>query len=197
MKEKLINEFKKVYGTAPECIFFCPGRVSLIGEHIDYNGGLVMPAAITFGTWLATGTNQENLFCFKSLNFNESTEIPISSSYTKTGKEWFNYPLGVIDLFTRAGKNLKGMNMLFSGNVPIGAGLSSSASIEVLTAFAFNEIFQFGYDKLTLVKFSQQVENNFIGVNCGIMDQFAVTFGERNKALQLNCDTLAYQAVPC
>ncbi|SMO33840.1 galactokinase [Solitalea koreensis] len=193
----LVNEFVNVYGSAPQYSFFCPGRVNLIGEHIDYNGGLVMPCAIALGTHLLITPNDENIFRFKSLNFEEAIEIPVAPEYEKTGKAWYNYPLGVIDLFTRAGKKLSGLNMLFVGNVPIGSGLSSSAAIEVATAFALNTIFDIGYDKLDLVKYAQQVENKFIGVNCGIMDQFAVAFGEKDSALVLNCDTLAYEAVPC
>jgi galactokinase len=117
------------------------------------------------------------------------------SSYEKEGTIWHNYPVGVIHHFVKDGHQIQGLDMLYYGNIPIGSGLSSSASIEVVTAFALNHLFNSGYTKLDLVKLSKWVENNFIGLNSGIMDQFAVTFGEENKALMLNCETLDYQAV--
>ena len=134
-------------------------------------------------------------FVSKSLNFDDSPDIPLRNDYTKTGEKWFNYPLGVIEYFLKDGHKLSGLDMLFNGDIPISSGLSSSASIEVVTSYALNDLFSFGYSKLDLVKLSKSVENNFIGVNCGIMDQFAVAFGEKNKALMLNCDTLDYKAV--
>src|SRR5665213_3467140 len=154
MKDQLHQEFRKLYGKDAEYAYFSPGRVNLVGEHIDYNGGLVMPCAVTFGTYLLVSPNTGNVLRFRSLNFDETLDIPVQT-YSKTGQAWFNYPLGIIDYFLRDA----------------------------------------GYSKLELVKLSQSVENNFIGVNCGIMDQFAVAFGEKNKALMLNCDTLDYKAV--
>ncbi len=195
MKYGLPQKFNDIYNKAAENAYFCPGRVNLIGEHIDYNGGLVMPCAITFGTYLLTAPNNEGVFRFRSLNFNDKPDIPLQPNYQKDGDSWFNYPLGVIDHFLNDGHQLQGLNMLFYGDIPIGSGLSSSASIEVVTAFALNDIFNTGYSLLDLVKISKSVENNFIGVNCGIMDQFAVAFGEKNKAIVLNCDTLEYEAV--
>ncbi|SDD90977.1 galactokinase [Mucilaginibacter pineti] len=195
MKHTLHQEFNKFYNKEAENAYFSPGRVNLIGEHIDYNGGLVMPCAITFGTYLLTAPNEDGVFRFRSLNFDETGTIPLQTSYTKEGDNWFNFPIGVIQHFTKDGHELKGLDLLFYGNIPIGSGLSSSASIEVVTAFALNDLFNCGYSKLDLVKLSKSVENNFIGVNSGIMDQFAVTFGEKDKALMLNCDTLDYEAV--
>ena len=194
MKDQLYQEFRRLYEKDAGYAYFSPGRVNLIGEHIDYNGGLVMPCAITFGTYLLVSPNSDNVLRFRSLNFDETLDIPVQR-YSKTGQTWFNYPLGIIDYFLRNGHAMSGADLLFYGNIPISSGLSSSASIEVVTAFAFNELMDAGYSKLELVKLSQSVENNFIGVNCGIMDQFAVAFGEKNKALMLNCDTLDYEAV--
>ena len=196
MKNFLHKEFNKKYNKEAEYAFFSPGRVNLIGEHIDYNGGLVMPCAITFGTYLLLSPNEDNVLRFRSLNFDEQLDIPVQAEYTKTAECWFNYPLGIIEYFLRDGHPVSGMDLLFYGDIPISSGLSSSASIEVVTAFALNELTGAGYSKLDLVKLSQSVENNFIGVNCGIMDQFAVAFGEKSKALMLNCNTLDYQAVP-
>jgi galactokinase len=195
MKNRLHQEFNRIFNREADNAYFSPGRVNLIGEHIDYNGGLVMPCAITFGTYLLISPNSDGVFRFRSLNFDEQLDIPLQTDYTKTGESWYNYPLGVIEHFLTGGHQLQGLDMLFYGDIPIGSGLSSSASIEVVTAFALNDIFNSGYTKLDLVKLAKSVENNFIGVNCGIMDQFAVAFGEKNKALMLNCDTLEYQAV--
>jgi galactokinase len=195
MKESLQQEFNNLYHKQAQNAYFSPGRVNLIGEHIDYNGGLVMPCAITYGTYLLASPNNDGVFRFRSLNFDEKLDIPLQPNYTKTGESWFNYPLGVIEHFMEDGHQLQGVDMLFYGNIPIGSGLSSSASIEVVTAFALNDLFNSGYTKLDMVKLAKSVENNFIGVNCGIMDQFAVAFGEKNKALMLNCDTLDYEAV--
>ncbi|TWI96674.1 galactokinase [Mucilaginibacter frigoritolerans] len=195
MKNNLLKEFTKRYNKPATYSYFSPGRVNLIGEHIDYNGGLVMPCAITFGTYLLLAPNEDSVFRFQSLNFSDELSIPLKNNYEKDGEGWFNYPLGVIEHFLKDGHQLKGMDLLFYGDIPIGSGLSSSASIEVVTAFALNDIFNSGYSKLELVKLSKSVENNFIGVNSGIMDQFAVAFGEKNKALMLNCDTLEYKAV--
>jgi galactokinase len=195
MKNTLHQEFNKIFNKEADNAYFSPGRVNLIGEHIDYNGGLVMPCAITFGTYLLTSPNEDGVFRFRSLNFDEKQDVPLQASYEKIGENWFNFPIGVIDSFIKEDHELNGLDMLFYGDIPIGSGLSSSASIEVVTAFALNDIFKSGYSKLDLVKLSKSVENNFIGVNCGIMDQFAVAFGEKNKALMLNCDTLDYEAV--
>jgi len=195
MKNNLHQEFIKIFNKEANNVYFSPGRVNLIGEHIDYNGGLVMPCAITFGTYLLTSPNEDGIFRFRSLNFSEQKDIPLQLHYEKNGENWFNFPIGVIDRFIKDGHQLKGLDMLFYGDIPIGSGLSSSASIEVVTSYALNELFNSGYSKLDLVKLSKYVENNFIGVNSGIMDQFAVAFGEKNKALMLNCDTLDYQAV--
>jgi len=195
MKKTLHHEFKKLFNKEAASAYFSPGRVNLIGEHIDYNAGLVMPCAITFGTYLLVSRNDDDVFRFRSLNFDDKIDIPFQANYTKTGESWFNYPLGIIAHFLDDGHQLQGLDMLFYGDIPIGSGLSSSASIEVVTAFALNDLLDCGYSKLDLVKLSKSVENNFIGVNCGIMDQFAVAFGEKNKALMLNCNTLDYKAV--
>ncbi|OCX52606.1 galactokinase [Mucilaginibacter sp. PPCGB 2223] len=195
MKTNLQQQFQSQYNKPAQHTFFSPGRVNLIGEHIDYNGGLVMPCAITMGTYMLTAPNTDGVFRFKSVNFEETAEIPLQPSYQKTGKGWYNYPVGVINYFTEAGKQLQGLDILYYGDIPIGSSLSSSASIEVVTATALNILFNAGFSKLQLVLMTKRVENEFMGLNSGIMDQFAVTFGETDKALKLNCDTLDYEAV--
>jgi galactokinase len=193
--DQLHQQFNTLFNQQALETYFCPGRVNLIGEHIDYNGGLVMPCAINFGTWMLLSPNEDNVFRFRSVNFEETYDVGVQTAYAKTGREWYNYPLGVLHNFVEAGKPVQGLDVLYYGNVPIGSGLSSSASIEIATAFAFNQFFKGGYSKLDLVKMAKSVENNFIGLSSGIMDQFAVAFGEENKALKLDCDTLDYQAV--
>jgi len=190
------EEFQQRFQKKPDYIFFSPGRVNLIGEHIDYNGGQVMPCAISLGTYLAISKNKDKVFRFQCLNFPETAELHLQNSYTKSGKEWFNYPLGILDQVLGLGHPVSGLDMLFDGNLPIGAGLSSSASIEVLMTYALDQLFQLGIPKVEIALLSKKVENEFIGVNCGIMDQFAVTFGENNKAILLNCDSLEYELLP-
>ncbi|GAB3425750.1 galactokinase [Niabella aquatica] len=194
--DNLKAEFEKKFNKPAEHIFFCPGRVNLIGEHIDYNGGMVMPCAITMGTTLLVAKNNDNIFRFRAVDFPETTDVAIQSAYSKTGPEWFNYPVGVIYEFTKAGIELTGLDFLFSGNLPIGSGLSSSASIEVLTAHALNEIFNGGMSKVELALLGKRVENDFMGLNSGIMDQFAVAMGKDAHAVLLNCDTLDYEYLP-
>lgn len=192
----IIKEFSVRYGSVPEHIFFCPGRVNLIGEHIDYNGGLVMPCAISMGTWLAVSKNKDKQIRFQCLNFPETATLHLQNSYSKSGKEWFNYPLGVINEILKAGNDISGLDTLFYGNLPIGAGLSSSASIEVLMGFALSKMFALNIAEKEIALISKKAENEFIGVNCGIMDQFAVAMGKKNKAILLNCDSLEYEYLP-
>jgi len=196
MKSELIKEFRNRFQKEPEHVFFCPGRVNLIGEHIDYNGGRVMPCAISKGTFLAVSKNIDKRFRFQCLDFPETADLHLQESYSRTGKQWFNYPLGVMNHFIQSGYNLSGLDMLYSGNLPVGAGLSSSASIEVLTAFALNELYQFNISLTDMALLSKKVENEFMGVNCGIMDQFAVAMGKKDKAILLDCDTLNYEYIP-
>jgi len=192
----MINEFSSRFGKSPEHIFFCPGRVNLIGEHIDYNGGKVMPCAISLGTYLAVSKNKDKLLRFHSLNFPETAELHLQESYSKTGSTWFNYPLGVINEILNEGNVISGLDMLFYGDLPIGAGLSSSASIEVLTGFALNQLFGLKISNKDIALMGKKVENKFIGVNSGIMDQFAVAMGKKNNAILLDCDKLEYEYIP-
>ncbi|WP_316843589.1 galactokinase [Pedobacter psychrodurus] len=195
MNINLAEKFAAQYHKNADAVYFTPGRVNLIGEHIDYNGGLVMPCAITLGTWLAIAPNKDHKFRFKSLNFDIQTEVESNALNQKDGGLWSNYPIGVINEFIKDGKEIGGLDFLFYGNIPIGSGLSSSASIEIATAYALNTYFNLGYDKLELVKIAKRVENDFIGLNSGIMDQFAVAFGEKDKAIVLDCETLKYKMV--
>jgi galactokinase len=176
--------------------FFSPGRVNLIGEHTDYNGGFVFPCALNYGTYLLVRKTNNNTLSFRTLNFEEDTTAEIDGLFKNTGKKWINYPLGVINEFIKKGIILSGLELLYFGDVPNGAGLSSSASIEMVTAVAMNELFNANIGTLDLVKMSQKAENEFVGMNCGIMDQFAVGFGKKDHAIFLNCDTLDFENVP-
>jgi galactokinase len=192
------DKFLEKYGNKDNkpALFFSPGRVNLIGEHTDYNGGFVFPCALNYGTYLAVRKTSGNSLKFSTLNFNEDAVAEINGLFTKKGKTWINYPLGVINEFLKKNIKVSGMELLYFGDVPNGAGLSSSASIEMVTAVAVNDLFGTGIDTLEMVKMSQRAENQFVGMNCGIMDQFAVGFGKKDNAIFLNCDNLSYENVP-
>lgn len=196
--EQIKESFISLYGESGEelHLFFSPGRVNLIGEHTDYNGGYVFPCALTFGTYLLVRNNGSRRVKFATTNFDHRAEVNLDEPFKKEGKSWINYPVGVLNEFRKIAKEIEGVDLLYSGDIPNGAGLSSSASIEMVTAFAMNQIFGFGLDRMELVKLSQKAENIFVGVNCGIMDQFASGMGAADHALFLNCDTLEYKRIP-
>lgn len=192
------EKFYEKYGHRSDnpVLFFSPGRVNLIGEHTDYNGGFVFPCALNYGTYLLIRKIKTNTLKFSTINFNDDSEAELNGLFSNTSKKWINYPLGVINEFLKAGIKLCGLEFLYYGDVPNGAGLSSSASIEMVTAVALNELFNAAFTTLDLVKMSQKAENEFVGMNCGIMDQFAVGFGKKDHAIFLNCDTLFFENVP-
>jgi len=196
--EKLKETFISLYGDNGNEIkaYFSPGRVNLIGEHTDYNGGYVFPCALSFGTYLLIRKNDSRKVRFATTNFDHRAEVDLDVPFEKEGKSWINYPVGVLNEFRKIAKEIEGVDLLYSGDIPNGAGLSSSASIEMVTAFGMNQLFNFGMDRWDLVKLSQKAENLFVGVNCGIMDQFASGMGAKNHALFLNCDTLDFKRVP-
>jgi galactokinase len=181
----------------PPSTFFAPGRVNLIGEHTDYNGGFVLPCALQYGTYLVARTNDDKLIRFASFNMPFTAEVPLAELSARIGKEWVNYPLGIFDQFSQSGIPLQGFDLYYSGDIPGSAGLSSSASIEMVTAFALRALLPAPHlEMIDLVKLAQRAENHFVGVNCGIMDQFAVGMGKQDHALFLNCHTLEYKMVP-
>jgi galactokinase len=196
--EQLKQQFAIRYGksSVKTAFYFSPGRVNLIGEHTDYNGGYVFPCALSYGTYLLIRKTNDNQIKFASANFNFTAVINVNEINKKQDDHWINYPLGVMNEFLKLGAKLDGMELLFSGNVPNGAGLSSSASIEIVTAFAINELYRTGLNGVELAKLGQRAENMFVGVNCGIMDQFASAMGRKDSAIFLNCDTLEYELVP-
>ncbi len=200
MELKNLNDrFIELYGNSsdtPRC-FFAPGRVNLIGEHTDYNGGFVLPCAIENGTYLLIRRTSEPVVRLASTNMEFRTEIPLNDLSNKVGKEWVNYPLGIFDQFRQLGMAAVGFEMLYSGNIPNSAGLSSSASIEMVTAYALTVMLNATQlEMIDLIKLSQRAENEFIGLNCGIMDMFAIGMGKKDHAIFLNCLTLEYKLVP-
>ena len=197
MEKNMTQEFINVYGDGGEIIeFFAPGRVNLIGEHIDYNGGFVFPCALDFGTYAAVRLRDDNVVNFATINFDKRVTVELSDLVYKEEDDWTNYPKGVIKEFQDKGHEVKGFDILYYGNIPNGSGLSSSASLEVLTGVIVNDLFDCGEDMVDIVKMSQSAENNFVGVNCGIMDQFAVGMGKKDHAIMLDCNTLDYNYVP-
>ena len=197
-----LNELKSAYEAAYQKsatdIFFSPGRVNLIGEHTDYNGGFVFPCALSFGTYLLISPNSEQKINFRSLNMEAVYSLELTQLTSPLpDKAWANYPLGVFAQFIKRGVVItQGYDILFWGNVPAGAGLSSSAAMEVVTAYALNELLGTGYELTELAKIGRAAEHEFAGVMCGIMDQFASAHGKADHAIYLNCDTLEYDLVP-
>lgn len=198
MKTKAIENLKILYGDNDKKIrlFHAPGRVNLIGEHTDYNGGYVFPCTLNFGTFAAARRRDDKKVLLSSLNFDLQVEVDLDNITYNKAHDWANYPKGVIKVLQDRGYRLGGVEIVFEGNIPNGAGLSSSASIELVMAIAMNEIYDLGIDVVELVKLCQLSENTFNGVNCGIMDQFAVGLGKENHAILLKCDTLDYSYVP-
>jgi len=196
--DRLKETFISTFGSSNEHIslFFSPGRVNLIGEHTDYNGGYVFPCALSFGTYLVARRNQSHEVRLATTNFPFKLTIKLQDIKGKIGGEWVNYPLGVFSELLKLGQEIGGVDFLYAGNIPNKSGLSSSASIELVTGVALNKLFNLGIEQIDLVKIGQRAENHFVGVNCGIMDQFAVGMGKQNHAIYLKCDTLNYELVP-
>ena len=192
----LQDNFINVFNVKDQHLFFSPGRVNLIGEHTDYNGGHVFPCALSFGTYGIISKRNDRKVRLYSMNFEDLGVIEFSLDcmvYDKS-HDWANYPKAVIKTFENHGYRTEhGFDILFYGNIPNGAGLSSSASLEVLMAVIINDLNNFNLDMISMVKMCQEAENKFIGVNCGIMDQFAIGMGTEGCAILLDCNTLEYR----
>lgn len=199
MKERLIKKFTELYGYGDINIYFAPGRINLIGEHTDYNGGHVFPCALTLGTYGLVRKREDRLLRFYSLNFEDSGVIEGSLDDLEPEKSnrWTEYPKGVMWAFKKRGMNIpEGMDILIYGNIPNGSGLSSSASLEVLTGYMLKELFAFPVSTVELAQIGQYSENNYNGCNCGIMDQFASAMGKKGNAIFLDTNTLKYEYAP-
>ncbi|MCD7836794.1 MAG: galactokinase [Lachnospiraceae bacterium] len=200
MKELILNRFSEVFGDGDGArAYFAPGRVNLIGEHTDYNGGHVFPCALTIGTYGVARIRNDRRLRFYSMNFEKLGVIEASLDELKPDKaaDWTNYPKGVMWAFEEKGMKLPyGMDLLLNGNIPNGSGLSSSASVEVLTGFILRDFFGFDVSNQDLALIGQYSENNFNKVNCGIMDQFAIAMGKKDNAIFLDTATLSYEYAP-
>ncbi|MBD2872362.1 galactokinase [Paenibacillus arenilitoris] len=197
--EALTRRFIQQYGgeAGDIAVFHAPGRVNLIGEHTDYNGGYVFPAALTFGTTLLIRKRPDGKLGLATTNFPSSKQFPIDAIVYNDADDWMNYPKGVVYVLQQAGVAFKnGYDLLYHGEIPNGAGLSSSASIEVVTAYALQTLEGLPIDTVKIALLAQKSENEFNGVKCGIMDQFAVANGKKDHAILLMCDTLEYELVP-
>lgn len=195
----LEQKFKEVFGKDAEQQFFAPGRVNLIGEHTDYNGGNVFPCAIDKGTYGLVSKRADRTFRMYSENFADLgiMEFTLDELVNDKKHDWANYPKGVIKMFVEEGFKIdSGFDFLVSGNIPNGAGLSSSASIEMLTGIVLKDLFHLSIDPIAMALLGKKVENLFIGVNSGIMDQFAIAMGKKDNAILLDCNTLKYDYVP-
>ncbi|WOX36962.1 galactokinase [Ligilactobacillus salivarius] len=200
MDKKVINDkFTEIFSEQAEATFFSPGRINLIGEHTDYNGGHVFPCAISLGTYGAARKREDNKLRFYSANFEDLGIIETSLDDLKYDKKdnWVNYAKGMIYFLKETGHDVdKGMDIFIEGNIPNGSGLSSSASLEMLIGVIAQELFNLDIDRVDLVKLGMETENKFIGVNSGIMDQFAVGMGKQNQAILLDTNTLEYSYAP-
>jgi len=200
MKELILRKFEEVFGDSKDTkAYFAPGRVNLIGEHTDYNGGHVFPCALTIGTYGVARKRNDNKLRFYSMNFEKLGVIESSLEDLVPSKEadWTNYPKGVMWAFGERGMKVPcGMDLLLNGNIPNGSGLSSSASVEVLTGFILRDFFGFDVTNQDLALIGQYSENHFNKVNCGIMDQFAISMGKKNNAIFLDTADLSYEYAP-
>ncbi len=200
IRKMLIEKFETLYSSFDGgSIYFAPGRVNLIGEHTDYNGGHVFPCALPVGTYAAVKKRSDRKLRFYSLNFPEEGVYESSLDEIRPGEEygWTNYPKGVIDCFKKHGYELPcGLDLVIYGDIPAGSGLSSSASLEVLNGYLLKDQFQLESDLQEIALIGQEAENHFIGVNCGIMDQFASAFGKKDHAIFLDTASLDYEYVP-
>lgn len=191
----LVYFFNRHFGGDP-IVVKSPGRINLIGEHTDYNQGFVLPAAIDKAVYVAVRKNEDNQIRLFAQAYDDFEEITVDDLKPSVVKPWTNYILGVVDQLKKRGQALTGFELIITGDIPLGAGLSSSAAVECATAFALNEIFDLKLSRLELVKLAQKAEHEFAGVMCGIMDQFASVFGKKDHVIKLDCRSLEYEYVP-
>jgi galactokinase len=193
--QDLAAKFQALFGV-PATSFRAPGRVNLIGEHTDYNAGFVLPAAIGFSCWVIGGPRDDNKLVIHSENFNETVETPLDENHLRRSRKWSDYPLGVAWVLQASGYRLRGANLYVRGEVPLGAGLSSSAAIEVAVAFALLDRAGYEADRTQVALMCQRAENDFVGARCGIMDQFICCHGRASHVLLLDCRSLEHTLVP-
>ena len=194
----LLSRIKEIFHLnfgEPAFIVRSPGRINLIGEHTDYNLGFVLPASIDKAIYVAINKREDNEIHLVATDLTEKFNTALETM-EYTDRQWPNYILGVVDQLRKGGYDLSGFNAVIAGDVPLGAGLSSSAAVECATAFALNELFELGLTRKSMAQLSQKAENEFVGVQCGIMDQFASMFGKKNQVIRLDCRSLEYAYMP-
>ena len=188
--------FAQQFSEAPSFVIASPGRINLIGEHVDYNSGFVLPAAIDKYMYVAVSHRNDSQILLHATDLNQNFQTNLDAALQPSSSGWPNYVLGVIDELRKDGHVISGFNMLITGNIPIGAGVSSSAALECATVFACKHLFDLDISKQVMVKTAQRAENNFVGVNCGVMDQFASMFGKADHVIKLDCADLSYTYFP-
>ncbi len=194
--ENLEKIFEETYNTKPTLKYISPARINLIGEHIDYNGGMVLPAAISRYITALVSKRDDDLLCFKSTAFEKVEKRHLSDLKFNPKYDWANYGFGIFYMLIKEGYRIeKGLNILITSNIPLGSGLSSSASFLNLIGFIANDVYEFGFDMKTIASRSVEVENKYCGLKCGIMDEAAIALGEKDKCLLLNCDNFTYKLV--
>jgi galactokinase len=188
--------FAQQFSEAPSFVIASPGRINLIGEHVDYNSGFVLPAAIDKYMYVAVSQRNDSQIALHATDLNQNFQTNLDAALQRSNLDWPNYVLGVIDELRKDGHVISGFNMLITGDIPIGAGVSSSAALECATVFACKHLFDLYISKQVMVKTAQRAENNFVGVNCGVMDQFASMFGKADHVIKLDCADLSYTYFP-
>lgn len=194
--DSAIRSYRLAFGKAPDFVASAPGRINLIGEHTDYNDGFVLPAAINRRLCVAVGKRDDDLISFRSEAWKNTITFTIEELAVRENEAWANYPKGVLYFLAQAGFEVGGLNLCITTEIPQKAGLSSSAALEVATALAVKKLFQWEIDPVSLATLCRRAENEFVGVSCGIMDQFAAGFGRKGHALFLDCRSLEYELVP-
>ena len=192
-QNEVVKKFKDKFSGEPQ-VYFSPGRINLIGEHVDYNDGYVMPGAIDKGIWFAFALNNSDQINFYAIDFKE--ELSVNIHEIKKMGSWKNYVMGIVNEFLKDGKKIQGFDCAFGGDIPKGAGMSSSAAVEGGLAMAINDQMHFKYDRKQLALLCQSAEHGFPGVNCGIMDQYANMFGKKEHVLLLDCKTIIHEYLP-
>jgi len=188
--------FVAQFGVEPSYVVSSPGRINLIGEHVDYNSGFVLPAAIDKYMYVAVSERSDNALYMYAADIQESFQTSLQDPLQHSSLGWPNYILGVIDALQIGGYTVNGFNILITGNIPVGAGVSSSAALECATVFACKQLFKLDISKEAMVTTAQLAENKFVGVNCGVMDQFASMFGKTDHVIKLDCADLSYTYFP-
>ena len=192
--DRIQKAFLKKYKQTPR-LFRSPGRINLIGEHTDYNDGFVLPASVDKAVYFAIAPREDNLVQLQAVDLKKTYEFPLDD-LSKPKQQWPVYQLAVLDQLQKRGLEVKGFQASFGGDLPVGAGMSSSAALECCLLFALNELFELGLDRLEIVKMAQRAENEYVGTQCGIMDQFASVFGKEQSVIQLDCRSLEYEYFP-